>query len=76
MRKVLTNFVKSEGREARHVQTRHGTVKCRTVLRLELADRRPRGRAKKRFMDDEYMKLGSVIDADAEDRLRWRQTIG
>lgn len=41
-----------------------------------MADRRPRGRAKKRFMDEEYMKLGSVIDADAEDRLKWRQMIG
>ena len=44
-------------------------------MRLELPDRRSRGRPKRRFMMKEDMKLVGVIEKDAEDRVRWRQML-
>lgn len=50
----------------------------RRMRRLEVADRRSGGRAKKRFMNlvKEDMKFAAVRKEGAEDRVRWRQMIG
>ena len=49
----------------------------RRMLSFELPGRRPRGRPKRRFMDEvkEDMKLVGVREEDAQDRVRWRQLI-
>ena len=56
-----------------HAQRRDGEYVGRRMMRLELPDRRPRGRPKRRFLDvvKEDMKLVGV-----KDRVRWRQMFG
>ena len=50
---------------------------CKRMMRLELTDRRPRGRPERRFMNvlKENMKLVGVGEEDVEDRVRWRWMI-
>lgn len=78
--------MKCSGDEAReaslrwfgHVQRRFSQYISKSMLRLELADRRPRGRAMRSFIDavKENMKLVGVRVEDAEDeRVRWMQMI-
>ena len=48
----------------------------RRMMRLELPCRRPRGRPKRRFMDEvKDMKIVGVREDDAEDGVRWGQMI-
>ena len=49
----------------------------RRMLRMELPDKRKRGRPKRRFMDGirEDMKAIGAKDNDTEDRVRWRGMI-
>ena len=46
---------------------------------MELPDRRPRGRSKRRFMEKEEKERGHKLvglrEEDAEDRVRWRRMI-
>ena len=59
-----------------HVQRRDREYVGRRMMRLEMPDRRPRGRPK-RFMDviKENTKLVGVREEDAVDRVRWRWMI-
>ncbi|KAK3536218.1 hypothetical protein QTP86_000195 [Hemibagrus guttatus] len=69
-------------REARlrwfgHVQRRESEYIGKRMLDMELPDRRPRGRPKRRYMDviNEDMKLVGASVEDAEDRDRRREMI-
>lgn len=60
-----------------HVQRRDSDYVGKRMLRFMLPERRPRGRPKRRFMDlvKDDMRVVVVSEADAEDRVRWRQVI-
>ena len=73
---VLERKSKTRLRWFGHVQ-RGSKFIGRRMMRLELPDRRPRGRPKRGFMVvvKEDMKLVGTREEDAEDRVRWRWMI-
>ena len=91
MDKIRNNYIRGTAhvrcvgekvREARlrrfgHVQRRDSEHISRQMMRLELPGRSSIGRPKRRFMDGvkENLKLDSVREDDAEDRVRWRKMI-
>ena len=60
-----------------HVQWRDSEHISRRMIRLEIPDRRPSGRPKRRFMDvvKENINLFGVEEEDVKYRISWRQMI-